>query len=172
VDEAQCVIIGHKAENPTMLSPCEWHDVFLDQGVQVRRGERKNGTWHLEVASTGEYTFELRRWPREKDSPITAALPPKRVEDGQFPAGPALPVAKARLKIGALDQTAGVASSDKSVTFRASLASGPVELQTWFYDDGGQALCGAYYVYVTRIRPAAQGGGKAAAAKSLSGNAS
>ena len=70
LNEPQRVTIGHDAEPLSLLSPCEWRDVFLDQGAQVRRGERKNGVWHLEVARAGEYEFELRRWPREREAPL------------------------------------------------------------------------------------------------------
>lgn len=152
LDQPQRVVLGSEAEPATQLSPCEWRDVFLDQGAQVRRGERKHGVWHLEIARAGDYEFELRRWPRELDVPLTAAVPPRKHADGEFPAGVALPIATARLKIGAFDQTVPVGPEDNSVRFRVPLTAGPVELQTWFSERAGQPLCGAYYVYVA-LRP-------------------
>jgi hypothetical protein len=53
LNEPLRVTIAHDAEPASLLSPCEWRDVFLDQGSQVRRGERKNGVWHLDVAACG-----------------------------------------------------------------------------------------------------------------------
>ncbi|MBM3888274.1 MAG: arylsulfatase [Verrucomicrobia bacterium] len=150
LNEAQRFIIGHDAENPALLSPCEWFDVFLDQGAQVRRGEKKNGVWHLEVAAAGDYEFELRRWPREADAALTAGLPAHKHADGEFPPGAALPIAKARLKITGFDESRAVGTGDKSVTFTAKLAARRTQLQTWFYDADGRELCGAYYVYVRR----------------------
>jgi arylsulfatase len=150
LNEPQRFIIGHDAENPALLSPCEWSDVFLDQGAQVRRGEKKNGVWHLEVATAGDYEFELRRWPREADAALFAGLPAHKHTDGEFPPGVALPIAKARLKIGNFDESRAVAATDKSVTFTAKLKPGRAQLQTWFCDADGKELCGAYYVYVRR----------------------
>jgi arylsulfatase len=150
MDEPQRFVIGHDAENPALLSPCEWFDVFLDQGAQVRRGEKKNGVWHVDVAAAGDYEFELRRWPREAGAVITDGLPAQKHADGEFPAGVALPIAKVRLKIGGFDQSRVVAAADKAVTFTAKLKSGQTQLQTWFYDAEGKELCGAYYVYARR----------------------
>jgi len=81
LSESQRVIIGHDAETVSQLSPCEWRDVFLDQGANVRRGERKNGIWYLDVARDGEYEFELRRWPRECGAALDAALPPLKIAE-------------------------------------------------------------------------------------------
>jgi len=151
LNEPQRVIIGHDAEPLTRLSPCEWRDAFLDQGSQVRKGVLRNGVWHLEVARAGDYEFELRRWPREEDASLTAGLPSRKHSDGEFPAGRALPIAKARLRIGMLDRTTAVAPADKVVSFRVPLKGGPTELQTWFCDEAGKELCGAYYVYIRRL---------------------
>jgi hypothetical protein len=155
LDEFGRIVLGSKAENPTLLSPCEWADLFLDQSAQVRRGERKNGVWRLEVERAGDYQFELRRWPQEADTAITAATPPYQAADGMFPAGVALPVAKARFRIQGYEDSMPVAPDDKSVVFTATLKPGPTELQTWFFDADGKELCGAYYVYVRlqKIQP-------------------
>lgn len=150
LNEPQRFIIGHDAENPALLSPCEWFDVFLDQGAQVRRGEKKNGVWHLQVATAGNYEFELRRWPREADTALASGLSAHSHTDGEFPPGIALSIAKARLKIAGFDESRAVAMNDKAVTFTAKLPAGRTQLQTWFYDAGGKELCGAYYVYVRR----------------------
>ena len=144
------IVIGSVAEPNSLLSPCEWADVFLDQMAQVRRGERKNGVWHLEVDRDGEYEFELRRWPAEADLPLAAAAPPYRGVDGEYPAGAALPIAKARLKMADFEKAVAVDPKDAAVSFRVTLARGQADLQTWFYDEGGQELCGAYFVYVRR----------------------
>jgi arylsulfatase len=150
LNEPQRVIIGHNAEPVSLISPCEWRDVFLDQGGQVRRGERKSGVWFLQVARAGEYEFELRRWPRERNAPLSAGLPPLKIADGEFPAGASLPIAQARLKIAGFDRTVNIAASDVSANFALPLPAGPAELQTWFCDEAAREICGAYYVYVTR----------------------
>jgi arylsulfatase len=144
------VHIGAEQENPTLVSPTEWADVFLDQGGQIRRGERKNGEWHVMVEHSGEYTFRLRRWPKEVDAPMRAPLPAHDGEDGDYPAGVALPIAKARLRIAGTDRSSAVESSDREAMFTVRLGEGWTKMQTWFYDDAGQEISGAYYVYVER----------------------
>ncbi len=150
LDEFGRITIGSDAENPLTLSPCEWQDSFLDQSAQVRQGLARNGAWGIEVERAGEYEFTLRRWPAEADAPISAGLPPFRHADGEFPAGKALAIAKARLRIGEFDASLPVAAGDKAVTFTARLPAGPAQLQTWFLDAEGGELCGAYYVTVRR----------------------
>lgn len=150
VHEFGALTLGSDQHNPTMLSPCEWQDVFLDQAAQVRRGERKNGVWTVRVERAGEYEFSLRRWPVEADTPLRAGLPKYQAADGVYIEGRALPIAEARLKIGDREMSRRVDEDDLAATFRARLEPGTMDLQTWFLDKDNAALCGAYYVYVTR----------------------
>jgi len=144
------VHVGSDQENPTMLSVCEWADVFLDQSAQVRRGERKNGVWHVQVEKPGTYEIALRRWPRDVDAALGDGVPAHQAEDGVYPAGVAIPIAQARLKIGSFDQKAAVAPADREAVFRVALPAGPATIESWFLDAGGEALLGAYYAYVER----------------------
>jgi len=150
-NQVQRITIGSDQENPTMLSACEWQDVFVDQQRQVRVGVRKNSYWHLHVARAGTYTFELRRWPRESGLGLTAASPAARFTDGDAPEGFALPVARARLMIERRQHVQAVAPGDGAAEFTVRLGAGPTRLHTWFDDARDQPICGAYYVYVTRI---------------------
>jgi arylsulfatase len=149
-NEHRAIILGSDAENPSQLSPADWEDSFLDQGAQVRNGLRRNGAWNVVVDRSGEYEFELRRWPREADAALAAGLPPTRHSDGEFPVGVALPIAEARLKVGDFDQSRTVASSDKAVNFTTKLNAGRTQVQTWFLDADDREIGGAYYVYVRR----------------------
>lgn len=144
------IIVGSEAEPVTILSAADWQDVFLDQQLQVRKGEPRGGAWGLEVARGGEYEFELRRWPREADMPLTAGLPAFKLVDGELPPGVALPIAKAKLRVDDVEQSRDVKPENKAVSFTVSLKKGAVKAQTWFYDASGKELCGAYYVYVQR----------------------
>ena len=150
-NEPQPVVIGHDAENPMMLTACEWLDVFIDQQGQIRNGVRKNGWWELEVAQAGEYEFELRRFPRESGLALDEASPYVDIADGSFAAGRAIPIRKARLQIGTGPVSLKPAKpGDESVTFLATLEAGPTRLYTWFLGQDGNSLVGAYYVYVNR----------------------
>ena len=150
VNEHSAITIGADAEDPSQLSPADWEDSFLDQGAQIRAGLRRNGIWNILVARPGTYEIELRRWGREVDAPLTASLPPHQHADGEFPAGVALPIAKARLKVADFDQSTATGATEKAVKFTAHLDAGQTKLQTWFYDADGAEICGAYYVYVHR----------------------
>ncbi len=152
-NEVQRIIIGSEHENPSRLTGCEWLDVFIDQQRQIRVGQEKSGYWMLEVAEDGDYDFELRRWPRQIDRPITAPS-----ENGLG----ALKITQAsfylsnhhHLSIGEKSPygfeglTKRVGRDDTSVTFSARLKKGPVALHTWFR--GPQTTLSAYYVYVTK----------------------
>lgn len=145
------VHIGSDHENPTLLSPTEWADSFLDQGTQIRRGERRNGLWHVMVEKSGNYSFSLRRWARDVDTPMRAGLPPHDGEDGDYPAGAALPIAKARLAISGRDLSIPVNADDREARFIVALGEGRTTMQTWFYDEADEEISGAYYVYVERL---------------------
>ncbi|WDQ15891.1 arylsulfatase [Rhodopirellula sp. P2] len=145
------VVIGSEQENPSLLTACEWLDIFVDQQVQIRRGVQKNGAWHLIVDQPGTYEFALRRWPKESGLKLDQAIPAKQVTDGTFPAGVSLPIEAARLKIGEFDQISPADSSGEAITFRTQLEAGPIEMQTWMLDSHEQSICGAYYVDVQRV---------------------
>ncbi|MCA8988043.1 MAG: arylsulfatase [Planctomycetaceae bacterium] len=148
--EPQRVIIGSEHENPQMLTACEWLDVFIDQQVQIRRGDRKNGVWYLEVAEQGKYEFELRRWPRETDQALAAGLPAVKVTDGNYIAGTAIPIHSAELKINGQSCSAEPQVHNTHISFEVELEPGPISLQATFQGAEGQDLLGAYYVYVHR----------------------
>ncbi|MDA7916418.1 arylsulfatase [Verrucomicrobia bacterium] len=151
-NEPQPVVIGHPKENPVMLTACEWLDVFIDQQGQIRRGDQKNGWWEIEVASSGDYEFELRRWPREVDVPMDAGMPVTWVTDGELKEGVELAIKSARIRLGDRPgQTKRVKPGDKSVTFKTGLSKGRNRLYTWFLDERRQPLLGAYYVYVKKL---------------------
>jgi hypothetical protein len=103
------------------------------------------------VEKSGDYRFSLRRWPKDVDVPMRAGLPPHDGEDGDYPAGVALPIAKARLVIGGRDFSKPVSAEDREALFTLPLGEGWTTMQTWFYDEAGQEISGAYFVYVERM---------------------
>ena len=149
-NEPQAVTIGSDVENPMMLTACEWLDVFVDQQSQIRRGVRKNGYWHLDVAEAGDYELELRRWPREADAALTAGLPAIQLTAGDRGPGVPLAISQARIIVGGVTMSKAVRPDDMAAVFRVKLEPGPTLLHTWFDDKDGEAITGAYYVYVRR----------------------
>jgi hypothetical protein len=167
--ETGAITIGSDQENPTCLSAMDWFapkltpaaqpfDIRLAGRTEVKEGSlpggrpgpQLNGPWHVEVARAGQYEISLRRWPAEADTPIAGPVPALKHAFGEFPAGIALPIAQARLKIAGFDETRPVAAHAKAVTFHVNLSAGRTPLQTWFLDAAGQELCGAFYAYIRR----------------------
>jgi hypothetical protein len=145
------VVVGAEQGVPVVMSPNDWAGVCCDDMIDVRLAKRANGPWHVTAARAGEYTVALRRWPREADAAITAGVPEWKGVKGDLAAGKALPIAKARLKVGDIDETRPVGPADKEVVFSARLPGGvKLQLQTWFYDADGRELCGAYFTEITR----------------------
>ncbi|MDA7920996.1 hypothetical protein N9B73_04505 [Verrucomicrobiales bacterium] len=149
-NQPQRTIIGHEAENPMMLTACEWLDVFIDQQRQVRRADLKNGYWELDVAEEGEYEFELRRWPRDSELKLREGVDATPVTDGELVEGVALDIFSARIQIGDFKRSKKIPAEAKHATFTARLPKGPARLYTWFEDSNRQQVLGAYYVYVKR----------------------
>ncbi|MDP7636939.1 MAG: sulfatase-like hydrolase/transferase [Phycisphaerae bacterium] len=139
-DVYDATIIGSPKANPTTLYTHDWHGPQLWDQSQVRRGSQANGFWALEVERDGKYAVELRRWPREVNEPITAAI-----DRGQ-----AISATKARLLVGNIDESMAVTEKMKTATFTVNLKAGLTCMMTWFSDEESKQSRGAYYVYITR----------------------
>jgi arylsulfatase A-like enzyme len=145
------ISLGAPEENPVTLSAADWTNVYCDNMKNLREGLNRNSAWHVLVEVPGEYEIELRRWPREAEAPIAGGVPEFKAVDGTLPPGAALPIRKARLKIGdGFDESRDVTSTDKGITFSMTLPAGKTTMQSWFYDAAGEQLCGAYFAYVRR----------------------
>jgi arylsulfatase len=151
LDDFVPVVLGADEQNPVTLSAADWANVYCDNMNDLRAGKPANGPWHVIAARDGTYEIQLRRWPKEAHAAIAAGVPPFRAFDGGLPAGKALPVSRARLKLAGLDETRPVAPDDQAVTFTVDLKAGTkLPMQTWFYDADGRELCGAYFADVRR----------------------
>ena len=145
--------------NPVTLT-C--HDWIADGSTpwnqrHIRNAEKKpsnTGFWAVDVKRAGEYTVELRRWPKESDRAITAGLKAGADVPGVTPfrAVPGKPFAavKAHLKLGGQELTLPVKPGDKAVTFKLKLKPGRDELWVKFSDKAGVPM-GAFYAYVTKV---------------------
>ena len=132
-------IVGTEHENPVKLTSHDWHTGKPWNQEQICQGVKYNSFWAIEVAESGEYEIELRRWPQEADAPIRAAV------DG----GKALNISTARIVISDIDRTQDVSPDAKKVTFEVKLKKGKTKLQTWFKNE--KQTRGAYYVYIKKV---------------------
>ena len=125
--------LGSDTENPLKLNPHDWHVTHQSESVwnhrQVQSGMIGNGHWAVNVLQSGNYTFELRRWPKHMDESMERIAARIRVDDqqAQMPLTP--------------DQN--------SATFELALNAGPTTVQTWLVQPDGKEH-GAYFVYVKR----------------------
>ncbi|MEM9260665.1 MAG: sulfatase-like hydrolase/transferase, partial [Bacteroidota bacterium] len=149
------IIVGHPAENPSLLTSHDWHtekDPPWNQ-KQIRAGKVDNGYWALDLAEAGSYSFKLYRWPPEIMTSLGAAVPAGGPIPGGKPyaEGVSLPSVSIKLKIG--DTVIESEGADKEIyrlTAVEDLPAGPIELQTWITDAEGVTR-GAYYVEVERM---------------------
>jgi len=132
------IVIGSPEENPMMLSACDWYNIFVDMQKQVRTGVKKSGYWHVRVEQSGTYDFELRRWPVESGYGLSDSIPDS------------FPIASAEIMVGDKKQRLYVSRNDKSARFTFELDAGETSILTNFYDENGERIAGAYYLYVNR----------------------
>jgi len=145
------ISIGTDIENPARLSSCDWLRVYCDNPNGVRGCVMDSGVWQLAVSQDGTYEITLRRWPEESGLAITAPAPVMEGVDGTLQAGKALPAVRAWMQIGESVQETEVQVDDAAVTMTVDLEEGPTHLQTWWIDEKGERLAGAYYVTIERV---------------------
>ena len=154
-EEGQSVLLNsHDWRNDPVM--CAWNQ------SQVRAGLECNGYWEIEVAVSGRYRFELRRWPREEDRPIVEGIPGELVSyrdirEG-YGGGRAISLVSARIQVAGQEDVRRIAAGDKGIVFTLDLDAGETRLQTALSDADGAAgetdtgaSIGAYYVYVERL---------------------
>lgn len=149
--------IGNPAENPVLLTSHDW----LTEGSSVpwnhsliRGGPLDKGWWALQVAEAGTYRMALRRWPSStgaklRDGLAPAAPVPGLVSFRETP-GKALPIVKARLKVGDFTGEQAVSAKDEEVVFEVELPKGKCELETIFELESGEELS-AYFLEVEKL---------------------
>ncbi|MCP4339605.1 MAG: sulfatase-like hydrolase/transferase, partial [Desulfobulbaceae bacterium] len=123
----------------------------------VLAGYKASGYWPVEIAAAGKYRFEVRRWPREVNKPITAALDAQTESDTilinkpwSMGPGKAIPATKVKLKVGEKIVEKAITNKDTFAEFTLDLAAGDTQIQAWLIDQNQNAQ-GAYYVYAKRV---------------------
>jgi arylsulfatase A-like enzyme len=150
LDFHQPITIGSDKENPTRLCSADWAEVYADWPQHIRGCVMDSGVWHVNADRAGEYEFTLMRWPEESKLGISAPAPVLKGVDGELPAGVALPVSKAWLKINDREETLQVPEGASGITFKMNLDKGPARIKSWWYDEKGKTLAGAFYMNVER----------------------
>ena len=151
LERYQRLTIGAAEENPMRLCSADWAWAYADNQGNIRAPVTGSGTWHVQAAHAGTYSFTLRRWPQESGLGISAPAPPTQGVDGGWPAGNALAVASVWLRAGGSEQTLPVPDGAAEVTFRLPLERGPAQIRSWWIDAAGNHLAGAFYLTAERL---------------------
>jgi arylsulfatase B len=153
------LMVGHAQDNPACLTGHDWigtqgapwHQGMIRDG---KVGVRNRGYWIVEVAASGSYEIALRRWPREAQAAIGAALPPGADVPGvtalRARPGKAIAVEKATLRIGDQRAEQPASAGDQEVVFTMDLKAGVTQLEARFHTGDGEWM-GAYYAYVKKL---------------------
>ena len=139
--------------------PTAWYCPYNQSHVCMGKG--MFGYWTVRIASDGRYRFEVRRWPREADGTMCGVVVDPKNSDAVLNDLPikarlyggapnALPVCRARLKVGDDVQEVPVAAEDKCAIFTIPLKAGPADIEATLLDKEGKPICDAFYVYARR----------------------
>jgi arylsulfatase A-like enzyme len=126
------LVVGADQENPTEINCMDWHDDDVHNipwnQRQILAAPRANGYWMIEAERPGRYEFTLRQQPAVAAFPIQGA--------------------RACLKVGGHEAVAPISAGATAVTLTLTLPAGPAKMQTWFADENGVDLRGAFFVTV------------------------
>ncbi len=153
------IYLGHSADNPATLTCHDWITTGSTPWNQasVRNamaGDANTGFWNVNVVEDGVYEIRVRRWPRESDAAIAAALPSGAdvpgVQAYRARPGKAFQAVKATISIGGQNLETDVEPGSKEVVFTLQLAAGVTRLSSRFHAADGKEI-GGYYAYVKRL---------------------
>ncbi len=159
-------IVGTQFDTEILLGTSEYFDSAGYNHNHTSTGVNLNGYWNIEVAERGVYDVEIRRWPREAAAPFCAIpdLTSKVVDAYNFKGGievgvytqkadqlKSMPIKSVSLKIGDhFSRTKKVEPTDQHITFSVKLPKGVTSVESAFYDETGEKLTNAYYVYMRK----------------------
>lgn len=142
---------GEKARHTTLYADAS----HMVDGVpafnqqMVRSGHIARGFWAVNVVEAGEYTIELRRYPKESHLALGASAPvgmPLPSGKPSYKAGKAMEIKKAFIDIDGIHRSKAAAPGDAGVTFNVVLPEGECKLQARFVNADNEDF-DAYYVY-------------------------
>jgi hypothetical protein len=120
----------------------------------------------VRAAKKGTYQFDIRRWPKETNAPVSGVPSVSKEIDAWDAEGgkkyliytqwqqaqfKSLPVAFIRLKVGNQEAVRKVSDSDTGITIDIPLDKQNYEVRAELLDEQKKLIAGAYYVYVKRI---------------------
>ncbi len=122
--------LGNKTENPTVLCSQDWYMATGNPPWnfgEINQLRRVTAPWKVDVKHAGTYRFKLRQFPAEAKRPVRGV--------------------SAKIRIAGMEKEAKVLPDAPFIQFEIHLTAGKTELETWIYDDAGEAG-GAYFTEV------------------------
>ena len=149
-----CATVGSDKQTLTELTSADWQDAYVDNSNHIRAAEGgpRGSHWNIRAERAGTYRVTLRRWPRELDLPLDAAMPAPATEKGKCTLGKGLPISRAVITVGTREFSAKAESDAKTIVIEADFSAGETRLQAWFQDDKGSDLCGAFFADIERVK--------------------
>jgi arylsulfatase A-like enzyme len=123
--------LGAQEAPETRLNAMDWYEGDAPWTQNDILSKNKQGVWAVKICRSGNYTFELRRFPREAPYPIEAT--------------------KAALTLGTITKERSIDRTDQGVIFELKLEEGEYDLQTHFVDEhhaDDKIDWGAYFAYI------------------------
>jgi len=134
------------------------HDLHTEENLPWHEGQIRDAKFHpkgyytIQVKESGNYKFQLSRYPQESGLLISQDIPEKAgtpYQDGQ-PIGKGLGISKARITIGELQIETDANANAPSVELSGYLEKGSYKMSTYFENDKGDIMT-AYYTAVQKL---------------------
>lgn len=163
-------VVGSGNDEETWLTPDSWVRDETELGSwdqsHIVTDNPVSGFWPVNIAKTGMYEFEVRRWPKEANISINQDSAPLNTPD-VFKNG--LPIVKlgygkgdynkeqdttyyvrSRLELGEVVLEQPIPTDHSAVRFTTQLTAGSKDIRAWFLTDKGKERA-AYYVYIRKL---------------------
>jgi hypothetical protein len=130
--------LGNPAQNPTLLCSQDWYLPFGNPPWHfgaIHKLVRETGPWMVDVKKAGCYRLSLRQFPPEANRDVVAV--------------------RAKVRVAGKEMESNVKPRSKAVVFEMDLPAGRTKLETWLFDEKGDAG-GAYFTEVALL-PSAEG---------------
>ena len=144
------IVIGSDRQNPVTLTGEDCKAAPYQNSVSGLWKYDASAVWNVDVAQAGRYRLALRRWPRETDAPINAALPQNMWCHGMSRCV-TLHAVEAGFRAGDVELKQPVADSTQEAEFTVDLPAGNMTLQGWFVDKDKQKWL-ACYLYAQLLK--------------------
>lgn len=150
------IIVGHPSEPITRINSHDSHKASPWHQGHVANGSGKTNYMAIAFEKSGNYQFDLRRWPKEiEDESSLTTAPHQSVFNGNRPKPVAIASASLKIYHGESVYFEGHKEANPNsdgVIFEVNeLPEGPAFIETRFYGADGKVICPVYYTYAQLV---------------------